>query len=115
MPTPCDGKKRWNGNRNPATLVATVVTKKTAVQPSRRFAANSPNRTINPEKIPIRLNTTCTKVKVVIPKIIGPSFPLLWLPLVGAGEYATIAPRPAPAGRKYHGEERGSESCAAAG
>src|SRR5712692_3403657 len=34
MPTPWDGMKRWNGNRNPVTLVATVLTRKIAVQPS---------------------------------------------------------------------------------
>jgi len=35
---------------------------------------SSPNTTTNPEKIPIKLNTTCTNVNVVIPKIM--IFPL---------------------------------------
>ena len=74
MPTPCDGKNLCNGKRNPVTLVSTVVTRNTAVQPSNRFAASSPNTATNPEKIPIKLNTTCTKVNVAIPKIIVSSF-----------------------------------------
>ena len=69
MPTPCDGKNLWNGKRNPVTLVSTVVNRNSAVQPSSRFAASSPNTTTNPERIPVKLNTTCTNVNVVIPKI----------------------------------------------
>src|SRR6266853_6378465 len=43
-----------------------------AVQPSSRFPKSSANTTTNPEKIPIKLSTTCTKVNVVIPKIMMP-------------------------------------------
>src|SRR5882762_10835109 len=68
-PTTCDGNNLWNGNMNPVTLVATVVSRKSAVQPSRLFPAISPNKTTNPDKIPTRLITTWTKVKVVIPRI----------------------------------------------
>src|SRR6266403_6342 len=73
MPTPCDGKNLWNGKRNPVTLVSTVVTKNSAVQPSSRFPPSSPNTTTNPDKIPIKLNRTCTKVNVVIPIMRFPS------------------------------------------
>jgi hypothetical protein len=66
MPTPGDGKKRWNGKRDPVTLVATVLARKSAVQRSSRFALSSPNTTTNPEPIPTKLSTTCTKVNVVI-------------------------------------------------
>src|SRR6266852_7294361 len=76
MPTPCDGKNLWNGKRKPVTLVSTVVTRNSAVQPSSRFPLRSPNTTTNPDKIPIKLSTTCTKVNVVIPKIM--SFPSRW-------------------------------------
>src|ERR1700686_4271767 len=69
IPSTWDGSKRWNGKRNPVMLVNTVLARKTAVQISNRFEANNPNTTTNPEKIPIKLNTTCTKVNVVIPKI----------------------------------------------
>src|ERR1700686_3945525 len=69
IPSTWDGSKRWNGKRNPVMLVNTVLARKTAVQPSNRFEANNPNTTTKPEKIPIKLNTTCTKVNVVIPKI----------------------------------------------
>src|SRR2546430_12257710 len=54
MPTACEGKNLWNGNRNPVTLVSTVVTKKTAVQPLLRFALRNPARTTNPDRIPTR-------------------------------------------------------------
>ncbi len=67
-------KKCSNGKSNPVTLVATVLARKTAVQMSSRFAAISPNTTTNPEKILTKLNTTCTKVNVVIPKITTRSF-----------------------------------------
>src|ERR1700730_16127488 len=69
MPTACEGKKRWNGNKNPVTLVATVVQIKTAVQPLNCFEASRPNSTTNPAKMPIKLSDTCTNVKYVIPKI----------------------------------------------
>ena len=75
MPTAWDGKKRSNGKRNPVTLVAIVLIRKTAVQISSRFAVSSPNTTTNPEKIPIKLNTTWTIVNVVIPKIMMRTFP----------------------------------------
>src|ERR1700687_108643 len=69
MPTPWDGKNLWNGKKNPVTLVATVLVKKRAVQPSDIFAPSSSNPTTNPEMIPTRLIATWTKVSVVIPKI----------------------------------------------
>jgi hypothetical protein len=69
IPTPWDGKNLWNGKRNPVTLASTVVTRNNAVQPSSRFPPSSPSTTTNPDKIPIKLNVTCTKVNVVIPKI----------------------------------------------
>src|SRR6266851_3494621 len=69
MPMAWDGKKRWKGKKNPVTLVATVVQIKTAVQPLSGLEARSPNITTNPAKIPIKLNKTCTKVNMVIPKI----------------------------------------------
>src|SRR6266849_8639809 len=69
MPTAWDSKNRWNGKKKPVTLVSTVVNRKTPVQPSRRFPLSSPNVTTNPVKIPIKLNTTCTKVNAVIPRI----------------------------------------------
>jgi hypothetical protein len=60
---------QWNGKRKPVTLVRTVVVRKSAVQPSSFSAVNIPNTTTNPEKIPIKLNTTCTNVSGVMPKI----------------------------------------------
>jgi hypothetical protein len=76
IPNASAGVNPLNGKKNPVTLVAAVVIRNIAVQLSSRFSANSPNTTTNPEKIPIKLNTTCTKVKVVIPKIMMhlPSF-----------------------------------------
>src|SRR5258708_5590323 len=68
MPTTCDGKSLWKGNRNPVKLVDTVVARNSAVQPLSCFAAISPNTTTNPDPIPTRLNTTCTKVNMVILK-----------------------------------------------
>src|SRR5882762_4727134 len=76
MPTPCDGKNLWNGKRKPVTLVSTVVTRNSAVQPSSRFPPSRPNTATNPDKIPSKLSTTCTNVKVVIPKIMV--FPSRW-------------------------------------
>ena len=64
MPSPMPGVKPWIGNPNPVTLVATVVARKNAVQPSSRLPAISPNRTTNPEAIATRLMATCTRVKV---------------------------------------------------
>jgi hypothetical protein len=55
------------------TLVNTVVARKSTVQPSSLFDLNMPNRTMVPEKIPIRLKTTCTKVNEDVdrPKIMA--------------------------------------------
>src|SRR5258708_13387292 len=53
----------------PVRFVATVVTRKSAVQPSSPLPAISPNKTTNPDKIPTRLITTWTNVSVVIPRI----------------------------------------------
>jgi len=58
----CDGKNLWNGKPNPVTLVATVLARKSAVQPSSRFPVSRPYRTTSPEPIPTRLITTCTNV-----------------------------------------------------
>src|SRR6202051_3641186 len=69
MPSTWEGNNLWKGKKNPVTLVSAVLVRKMAVQPSKRFEANSPNTTTKPEKIPIKLNATCAKVKVVIPKI----------------------------------------------
>src|SRR5207245_7565083 len=70
-PTTCEGNRCSNGKRNPVRLVRTVVTRKIAVQPARRFPVSSPYRTMNPEPIPTRLINTCNRVNVdiVIPRI----------------------------------------------
>src|SRR5258708_9984858 len=68
-PTTWDGNNLWNGNMYPVTSVATVVTRKSAVQPSSLLPAISPNKTTNPDKIPTRLIATWTNVNVVIPRI----------------------------------------------
>src|SRR3981081_2795069 len=73
MPKAWEGKKRWKGNKKPVALVATVVQIKTAVQLLSALEVNSPSMTMNPAKIPIKLNSTCTNVNNVIPKIIQPS------------------------------------------
>src|SRR5713101_2580308 len=72
MPIACEGKNLWNGKRKPVTLVNRVVARNRAVQPSSLFPVSNPYATTIPEKIPIKLNTTCTKVSVVMPKIIMP-------------------------------------------
>jgi hypothetical protein len=69
MPTMCDGSNLVNGKPKPVTLVATVAARKTAVHPSRHFEASNPAIATKPATIPIKLNTTWMKVKVVIPKI----------------------------------------------
>src|SRR5437868_12987783 len=74
IPTACDGKKRWKGNKKPVALVATVVQIKAAVQPLDGLEVRSPNITTNPAKIPSKLNKTCTKVKIVMPKIMSAPF-----------------------------------------
>jgi hypothetical protein len=43
---------------NPVTLVATVVVRKSAVQPFSRFPVTKPETTTNPDRIPTRLNAT---------------------------------------------------------
>lgn len=40
MPTTCDGKSLWKGNKNPVKLVATVLARNSAVRPSSRFATH---------------------------------------------------------------------------
>jgi hypothetical protein len=54
------------GNKNPVTLVRIVVTRNSAVHPSTRFEPNIPHNTTIPEKIPIRLMTTCMVVNAEI-------------------------------------------------
>src|SRR5712691_11095143 len=68
MPTICEGKRRSLGKKNPVTLVKTVVARKRAVQPSRRFEPSMASRTMSPETIPTRLMTTCTSVKLDVDK-----------------------------------------------
>src|ERR1017187_160102 len=51
------------GKPKPVTLVATVVTRKSAVHLSSRRPAISPNSTTSPDRIPTRLTMTCTVVK----------------------------------------------------
>jgi hypothetical protein len=70
MPTLWDGSRWSNGNPNPVTLVATVVARKTAVQPSRRLPATRPSTTTSPDAIPARLISMWTTVNVssVIPR-----------------------------------------------
>jgi len=57
-------------------LVKAVVARKVAVHPSRRLPVRSPNTTINPEAIPIKLINTWSKVKVavLIPRIMAYPF-----------------------------------------
>ena len=66
MPTLCDGSRCSTGKPNPVTLVATVVTRNSAFQASRRSPASRPSRTINPAPIPIKLSTTWTCVNVAV-------------------------------------------------
>src|SRR5258708_23316594 len=68
-PTTGDGNNWWNGNMYRVKCVATVVTRKSAVQRSSLLPAISPNKTTNPDKIPTRLIATWTNVNVVIPRI----------------------------------------------
>src|SRR5471030_1924396 len=67
----CGGSSLWNGNRNPVTLVNTVIARKIAVHPLSCFPAISPNITTRPERIPTRLIRTWMSVyvAVVIPRI----------------------------------------------
>jgi hypothetical protein len=57
-PSTIPGVTCLKGNKNPVTLVSTVVVRKIAVQLSRRLLASSPARTTRPEPIPIRLRIT---------------------------------------------------------
>src|SRR5438445_8665585 len=66
MPVTMAGVTPWNRKKKPVALVATVVARKSAVQPSSRFAVSSPNRTTKPESIPTRLMTTWIRVNVVM-------------------------------------------------
>src|SRR5947207_3896166 len=63
--TAWDGRKCATGKPNPVRLVARVLARKIAVQPSSRFAVSNPNTTTNPAPIPTRLMTTWTTVNVV--------------------------------------------------
>jgi hypothetical protein len=58
IPTPWEGKNLWNGNKNPVTLVAAVVTRNVAVLPLDFFAEISANTTTKPARIPTKLMTT---------------------------------------------------------
>src|SRR4029077_15853176 len=69
MPNTWDGRSPWKGKKKPVALVNIVVAKKSLVQPSSYSPVSIPNTTMNPEKIPIKLNTTCTNVSGVMPKI----------------------------------------------
>src|ERR1700674_3760365 len=71
IPTAWGAPKLAEGKKKPVTLVNAVVARKSAVQPSSFFAPNMPTRTMNPEKMPTRLKTTCAAVNedVDIPKI----------------------------------------------
>jgi hypothetical protein len=66
VPTPSAGVNPWKGKKNPVTLVASVVTRKSSVHRLIAFAVISPNKTTSPDTTPIRLNSTCMVVKVVI-------------------------------------------------
>jgi hypothetical protein len=79
-PDPVRRHKRWNEKRNPVTLVATVVARKSAIQPLSRFAVRNPNKTRTPEQMPTRLSATCTMVSAVI------SIVLMTVPLVAASK-----------------------------
>src|SRR5689334_4276623 len=72
MPTTCDGRRWSNGKPKPVTLVAIVVRRKTAVQPSRRCPPSMPAATTSPDPIATRLIATWTSVYVAVdmPKII---------------------------------------------
>src|SRR6266404_7219691 len=78
MPTPIAGVKPWKGKKNPVTLVSNVVNRKSAVQPSNRFAVSRPYATRKPARMAIKLITTCTLVNVVRTENIS-------VPLVFAG------------------------------
>ena len=64
MPITCVGRKWSRGKKNPVALVSAVVARNSAVHGVSFFEPNMPSTTMKPERIPIRLRTTCTKVKV---------------------------------------------------
>jgi hypothetical protein len=68
------------GNRKPVALVSTVVSRKMAVNPLRRFDFNMAANTTSPVAMAIRLMTTCTVVNagIDIPKIIDGSLSASW-------------------------------------
>ena len=76
-PVPRAGVKAVIGNRNPVSVVSTVVARKMQVQPTSRFPRSMPASTTRPVAMPMRLMITCTRVKVAIdnPKIIYPCSP----------------------------------------
>ena len=55
----CEGSSFSNGNMKPVALVRIVVSRKIAVMPGIDCDLSSPNKTMRPETIPIRLMTTC--------------------------------------------------------
>ena len=67
----CDGSSFSDGNRKPVALVRIVNSRNIAVRPGIRLEPSSPNMTMMPETIAIRLMITCTVVKVdrLIPRI----------------------------------------------
>src|SRR6266550_724022 len=65
IPVPNAGVKPWIGKKNPVTVVAAVVTRKSFVHRSKRRAVSIPHSTTNPEKIPTRLIATCRSVYAV--------------------------------------------------
>jgi hypothetical protein len=58
MPTMCDGNSCVNGNRKPVALVRIVVSRKIAVMTGICFEPSSPDITMRPLTIPIRLMIT---------------------------------------------------------
>src|SRR6266571_4972939 len=74
MPIMCDGSNvsvSRGGIRRPVALVRIVNSRKIAVRPGIRLEPSSPNMTIMPATIPIRLMMTCTVTNVdkLIPRI----------------------------------------------
>src|SRR6266567_1415541 len=77
MPIMCDGSSWVKGNRKPVALVSIVNSRNIAVRPGIPLEPSSPNITMMPDTIAIRLMMTCTVVNVdrLIPKIM--TIPLL--------------------------------------
>jgi hypothetical protein len=46
------------GKKKPVTLVASVVPRKSSVQPLMEFALSNPTTTTSPERIPTKLKST---------------------------------------------------------